>query len=55
MKYQSGYLNGNTETDPFPVKTGRNTIQALASCVAPAGQIAQAQPKAPCRCRPMLS
>ena len=61
MKYQLGYLNGNTETDPFPVKkTGRNTIQGLASsCVALApakpGQIAQVQPKAPCRRRPMLA
>ena len=60
MKDQLGYLNGNTETDPFPVKTGRNTIQALASsCVALApakpGQIAQVQPKAPCRRRPMLA
>ena len=70
MKYQLGYVNGNTETEPFPVKTkkkpkkkkktGRNAIQALASsCVALApakpGQLAQVQPKAPCRCRPMLS
>ena len=48
MKYQLGYLNGNAETDPFPIKTGRNTIQSLASsCVALApakpAQIAQVQ------------
>ena len=46
MKYQLGYLNGNTETDPFPVKTRRNAIQALASsCVA----------LAPANCGPTLS
>ena len=60
MKYNLGCLNGNAETDPFRVKAGRSTIQALASsCVALApakpGQIAQVQPKAPGRRRPMLS
>ena len=51
MKYELGYSNGNTETNPFPVNlfsvnTGCHTTQALASsCVllAPAkpGQIPQ--------------
>ena len=37
MKYQLGYLNCNTETDPFPVRTGRNPCSQLrcaSSCQA---------------------